>query len=97
LGKDGSLGEEDTAKMVARIFKLKDINRQYRRWLNQAKQTDKQGILPHGLRFLTLLQHDPVVPKELLPPDWAGAAALELFDSKFRPQMGLIGDYLIDM
>lgn len=97
LGKDGMLGDENTAKMVARIFKLKDLNRQYRRWINQAKETDKEGILPHGLRFLTILRQDPVIPKELLPPDWAGDPAMKLFDSKFRPQMGLIGDYLIDM
>lgn len=97
LGKDGSLGDEDTAKMVARIFKLKDLNRQYLRWKNQAKETDKEGILPHGLRFLTILRQDPVIPKELLPPDWAGDPAMKLFDSKFRSQMGLIGDYLLDM
>lgn len=91
------LGDEDTAKMVARIFKLKDLNHQYRRWINQAKETDKEGILPHGLRFLTILRQDPVIPKELLPSDWAGDSAMKLFDSKFRPQMGLIGDYLLDM
>lgn len=97
LGKDGSLGDEDTAKMVARIFKLKNINRQYRRWINQAKNTQKAGIFHHGLRFLAILRDDPVVPQKLLPADWTGEAALELFDEKFRPQMGLIGDYLIDM
>lgn len=94
LGKDGSLGDEDTVKMVSRIFGLKKINAEYRGWIKQALVTEKQGILHQGLRFLAILKEDPVVPKELLPKDWAGEKAMKIFEEKFRPQMGLIGDYL---
>jgi len=94
LGKDGSLGDENTAQMVCRTFDLNRINQSYRRWLTHAQVTDKDGIAPHGFKFLSILSRDPVVPKELLPPDWAGEEAMKVFDDKFRTKMGLIGEYL---
>lgn len=97
LGKDGSLGDEGVIEMVSRIFDLKKINQEYRRWVKHALITDKEGIFHHGLRFLAILRDDPVVPKELLSVNWMGEQALKIFEDKFKPKMGLIGEYLINV
>lgn len=94
LGKDGSLGEEDVTKMITRIFKLKQLNQMYLKWLKSANQTEAEGIFHHGLQFLSILRDDPVLPRQLLPPDWAGDKAFSLFEKKIKPYLGSLGSYL---
>ena len=97
LGKDGSLGEEDVIQMISRVFGLSRINDRYTRWLKSAAEVEKEGIFHHGLKFLAILRDDPVLPPELLPADWAGEKAFNLFEQKFRPHINPLGDYLSDI
>lgn len=94
LGKDGSLGEEDVTKMISRVFGLSQLNKRYAKWLKSAGRVKREGIFHHGLKFLAILRDDPVLPPELLPADWAGQEAFDLFEKKFRPHIHPIGDYL---
>jgi len=97
LGKDGSLGEEDVIQMISRVFGLSRINDRYTRWLKSAAEVEKEGIFHHGLKFLAILRDDPVLPPELLPADWAGEKAFNLFEQKLRPHINPLGDYLSDI
>lgn len=95
LGKDGSLGEEDVTKMISRVFGLSQLNERYSKWLKSADEVKGEGIFHQGLKFLAILRDDPVLPPELLPADWTGEEAFNLFEKKFRPAINPIGDYLL--
>jgi phenylacetic acid degradation operon negative regulatory protein len=94
LGKDGSLGEENVIQMISRVFGLRQLNQRYAKWLKSAAEVENEGIFHHGLKFLAILRDDPVLPPELLPENWTGEKAFNLFEKKFRQHIQPIGDYL---
>ena len=97
LGKDGGFGDEDVVQMISRVFGLKQLNQRYVKWLKSAADVKQEGISHHGLKFLAILRDDPVLSPELLPADWAGEKAFNLFEQKFRPHIQPLGDYLSDI
>lgn len=83
----------DDATLAARAWPLDDLAAAYRAF-HRSWQTRLAGSDPgegpdafaESLRLLhewrKFLFHDPGLPAELLPPDWAGAAAAEFFDAQ---------------
>ena len=72
---------------VAEIYGLEEINRRYREFVkkmgeqgNQGEQGDRMGL---AFEYFAILKDDPQLPFELLPEDWAGAKAQELFEKLF--------------
>ena len=78
LGKDGSIGEEDIKDLVRRIYKLNEINKEYKEFLEKFAGT--QTIpLQTPFAYWKILKNDPQLPFELLPGDWLGERAYQLF------------------
>lgn len=74
IGKDGSLGEEDLHAMIARLYKLDAINKQYITWLSAVSDN---GTVDHLalIQYLAILKVDPQIPFSLLPSWWIGDEA----------------------
>ncbi|PIV38726.1 MAG: hypothetical protein COS30_00530 [Candidatus Portnoybacteria bacterium CG02_land_8_20_14_3_00_45_8] len=76
LGRDGQIGEENIRSLAGTIFRLEDLNRRYREfinhWLGKKPAPDTVGS------FFSILKDDPQLPFELLPDDWAGEQVWQL-------------------
>lgn len=94
LGKDGSVSGESLPELLNRIFGLKKLNKEYKKWIESSEknldEADKFGL---ALRYLFLLRCDPMFPKELLPADWSGEKAMDIFDKDYRSELE-IGQYI---
>lgn len=89
----GAVGSQDA--MVARAWDLTVLARRYQEFAGEFAGLEPrpgdavlhaQTMLVHGWRRFPFL--DPQLPAELLPPDWSGARAAELFHrqhAQWRP------------
>lgn len=65
-------------QLVEKAFNLNEVNSRYRGFIEESEQ----GISRERkiFRFLSILKDDPQLPYDLIPQDWAGYRAKELFD-----------------
>lgn len=91
LGKDGSVGGESLPELLDRVFDLTKLNKEYVKWIGSSFENSDDDERKFGLacRYLYLLQQDPMFPKELLPKDWAGDKAMNLFDKQYRSELDI--------
>ena len=91
LGKDGSVGGENLQELLDRVFDLAKLNKEYIKWIESSVEYSEDGERKFGLacRYLYLLQQDPMFPKELLPIDWMGGKAMDLFDKQYRSELDI--------
>ena len=94
LGKDGSLGEEDIHILIAKVFKLKQLQKRYKNWLIRLEKIPQSKLDDLTLPYLTILADDPILPKELLPQDWPGTQARQEFEEKVMPVAGDLKRFL---
>lgn len=78
IGKDGSVGEEDLKDLIARVFKLEELNERYQDFILKVKNGEI-GKYQIGFAFASILQDDPQLPFELLPDGWLGEKAYKIF------------------
>lgn len=78
IGRDGSIGEEDIKDLVVRIYNLEEINKKYREFLEKYENSEITGKEVY-FEYLKILRKDPQLPFELLPPDFLGETAHEVF------------------
>lgn len=83
MGKDSSIGEEDLAGLVMRIWRLDLINDRYGEWLGDYKRSDglDQWLVTS---YLSILRDDPQLPFSLLPKWWKGDRAYHLVAPKLK-------------
>jgi len=80
---------DDWHDFAAKLWDLKNLASRYKGFLERYQngyhhQKTNPEILKHWLKraryeYLSILHDDPVLPKELLPPDWEGGKARELW------------------
>lgn len=85
VGRDGMLGEEDTEKMVYKLFAIRLLEKQYQRWIAAVERTPTGQRGKHFISYLGIFQNDPVLPLELLPSPWIGEIARRLFETIVLP------------
>lgn len=85
LGKNGSIGEEDIAELICRLFDVSNLNRRYKKWMVAVERTPEEFRYRHLLSYFGILRDDPILPKELLPDDWLGNEARAMFVSHVLP------------
>lgn len=93
LGKDGSLGDENLKALVARVFRLHQLNKRYGRWIRRMKRVHTKISATNGFEFLAIVRDDPMIPIELLPSLWKGFRAQALFEQSILPLMGDAKEY----
>lgn len=81
VGKDGSIGRTTLKELVASVYKIPEINEDYRDFLSRFKEAKQKDITPSqvAFKFFAILDKDPQLPFELLTTDWKGDEAYELF------------------
>lgn len=81
IGEDGSVGEEDLDDLINRVYKLDELNERYQEFIEAVKRErlDKRQI---AFKFLSVLADDPQLPFGLLPYNWQGKKAFQLFKEK---------------
>lgn len=83
LGKDSSIGEEDLASLVVRVWRLDIVNDRYEEWLREYHRSDDldQWLVTS---YLAILRDDPQLPFALLPKWWKGDKAWRLVAPKVK-------------
>lgn len=81
VGRDGSIGKMSLGELVNEVYKLGELNQNYRKFINRYGEKRKSEITPTrvAFEFFAILNKDPQLPFELLPRDWKGDEAYELF------------------
>jgi len=75
---------EQEKQSIANIWQLDDINKQYRRFIKLASRSRHKAFWPlHAKELEKQFSHiyglDPHLPSELLPTDWLGKKAYQVF------------------
>jgi len=78
IGRDGYIGNEDIKTLVSRVYRLDEINAKYLDFINRYQHNSNAAV-----QYLYILKEDPQLPFELLPNEWAGDKAHEIFDKIF--------------
>ncbi len=81
VGKDGSIGQMTVKELVVKVYDLHQISEDYEDFLQEFRRKKGGNITPSqaAFRFFAILNEDPQLPFELLPLDWKGDKAYELF------------------
>lgn len=93
IGDKESVGEETLAGLVARVYDLEELHWQYLQFNKkyyQYKKFEPEMRQEVVFDFLSILKDDPQLPFKLLPEDWAGKEAYQIFKKatggKLKPQ-----------
>lgn len=68
LGHDGAIGDESLSDLIARVYKLDELDRRYEEFLDKGK---------HPMEYLAILKDDPQLPFPLLPKNFPAEEAWE--------------------
>ena len=86
-GIKGSIGTDDFRILVNKVYSLEDLNRRYqefvKRYSGQERKTYSRSQV--ALDFNLILKDDPQLPFELLPSNWEGAKAYQLYQNLLTP------------
>ena len=87
-----AFGGRDVPAVLNEIYGLEEVNRRYREFVGgvdglkdvkDPPEADKFEKMTLAFDYFEILNADPQLPFELLPHDWAGAKAQELFENLF--------------
>ena len=78
LGKGGAIGEYKFAELIEKVYKLSKLSERYREFIDGAKHQPRNKSYLVSL-FLSILRDDPQLPFGILPKDWEGMRAYEVF------------------
>lgn len=78
IGKDGTIGRMELPDLMERVYNLSNLNERYRDFLAETKNvsSDRTNLI---FSYLVILSVDPQIPFELLPDEWMGDKAYEIF------------------
>lgn len=87
MGKNAVIGDLDIKTLIRQIYRLENINEQYRDYIEAYRNTKNPK---HFLatKYLSILRRDPQLPFALLPDDWLGEEAHDLA-AKLYPSLHL--------
>ncbi len=82
-----AFGGREVFSVLNEVYGLEEINRRYREFVEKMTPLRQgsagQGKMELAFEYFAILKDDPQLPFELLPQDWAGAQAQELFEKLF--------------
>lgn len=78
LAVSDRLGREPSSELAERIWHLDEVNQNYKKYIEEvnSKKLSKQEAL---FKYLVALHLNPQLPKELLPEDWKGEEAHDIY------------------
>ncbi|MBI3342564.1 hypothetical protein HY032_00205 [Candidatus Gottesmanbacteria bacterium] len=82
LGTDGAIGQESLSDLIARIYRLEELNERYEDFLDTYGDKHKsQSTFTMATAYLTILKDDPQLPFALEPKEFLGEKAYRLSQS----------------
>ncbi|MFZ5366262.1 MAG: PaaX family transcriptional regulator C-terminal domain-containing protein [Patescibacteria group bacterium] len=78
IGRDGNVGQMPIEELVRGIYRLEKLNERYWKFLEDVKRR-KLAPWEISLRFFAVLKDDPQLPFALLPKDWLGDRAYQVY------------------
>lgn len=82
LGKDATIGEENTISLIRRLYHLDTLNDRYKKWIRYVQKTEYKSAIS-STKYLSILRDDPQLPFTLLPADWVGDKAFSLYQKYY--------------
>lgn len=79
LGHDGNIGDTDLKNLIRSVYKLDQLNEEYLDFIDKYSANKKFSPAQVAFDFFHLLRYDPQLPFELLPKNWQGNRAYQLF------------------
>jgi len=80
-GTDGAVGDRSLKELIREIYNLENLNDRYKSFLYEFSKSKKDASVDTvASHYLSILQDDPQLPFELLPTDWRGDEAYELYE-----------------
>lgn len=85
-GSDGVIGDRNLPETLWEVYALEEINENYRIFVETYQRIPKSKInlTKLALDYFSILKTDPQLPFELLPPQWLGDEAYEIFERYTR-------------
>ncbi len=88
-----NLGEEKSKVLANRIWRLEELNRKYKNFIEKYERGIKRKNFHEAFfNFISIFQDDPQLPVELLPKNWYGREAYRLLRD-FYFESGLKNEY----
>jgi len=72
--------------LLAKAFKLDNLNLRYEAFINRVKEA-KSAPPDLAIKYLAILKDDPQLPFRLLPRNWLGDKAYQVYVKKILPKM----------
>ena len=80
--KEGSgIGGRDIFQVVEEVYKLDKLNQEYWRFIERVEDKKLSGV-ELMMDYLAMLKKDPQLPFDLLPQDWFGDEAFDLYEKE---------------
>ncbi len=86
LGKNGTIGETGLKELITKIYDLEELNSRYLRFINDLNGKILVNRSQTIFSYLSILQDDPQIPFGLLPDNWEGDRAYNLFHKSIQVQ-----------
>ena len=72
------IGRMHSTQLAERVWNIGALNKKYQKYIEEYSDT-KANRLEGASSFLALVREDPQLPSELLPADWKGKEAFQLY------------------
>lgn len=79
LSISNRVGRIDSKKLAEKIWKTLEIQEEYQKFISEFEEKQNHSPIEATFCYHSILEKDPQLPKELLPDDWAGDEAYELY------------------
>lgn len=88
------VGRYNSKELANQVWKLNELNKQYKEFLDKYEKLKNKSAIRdlNKLKFdyLSILQIDPRLPSGLLPKDWTGEGAYEIYKKMLKSIMNSI-------
>ncbi len=80
-GVRGSIGTDNFKNLVRKVYALENLNQRYREFIERYESKERKAYSRArvALDFNLILKEDPQLPFELLPSNWEGTKAYQLY------------------
>lgn len=83
VDKNGAIGGESFPDLVYKVYKLSRLEKDYKNFIERSKRVKGQNQ-ELAFEYLSLLKKDPQLPFELLPRNWSGKEAYEIYRKNIK-------------
>ncbi len=79
LSVSDRVGRMESKKLAEKVWKISEIQQEYQKFISEFEKKENPSAIEVAFYYQSILERDPQLPKELLPDDWAGEDAYELY------------------